>query len=109
MFRKCFFILLLLTSCETTDYLITIEVSERRGIILNDKFAEIQELANSILYISQEKKLDSDQIKNSKVKIEFSSKATVGKINDIKKELAKVGIQQIDFYTLDESKRRPTF
>jgi biopolymer transport protein ExbD len=104
MFRKLFFILVLFTACETSNYLVTIEVSEGRKIIVNDIVTEVEELGNNILYIAQEKKLDFNQIKNSKVKVEFSSKATVGMINDIKRELTKIGIQQIDFYTMDESK-----
>lgn len=82
-----------------------IEVSDNKKIIVNDFITEVDELENAILYIAQNINLNDTQLKNRKVKIEISSKAKVGIVNDIKKQLAAAGIQQIDYYELDASKR----
>lgn len=106
MFRKYFFILiLLLTACETVNHLAVIEVSEGRIIIVNGKYATVEDLTDAISDLAQAKKLDSNQIKNSKVKVEFSSNVKVGIVNDVKEQLEKTRIQNIEYYIIDKSKR----
>lgn len=113
MFRKYVFILILcIISCDTANYLAVIEVSEGRRIVINGKFEYIENLADAILYIAQQRKIDSNQVQKANIKVELSPNTTVGIVNEIKKELAKVGISNIDYYTFDGSKakhRMPEF